>query len=212
MTHPGYPEFPETSFQTGYNKIVDTTEYKFYTVDIGQLNIVEGKIIACDPLLFYEDKPFDTNFPIGKYPVELAIAKVNGDERVGFSRIKFSNSVPESWTIAVSEEQDISTLKPGDIFGYGIDSGTGAFMDISGGKEFLNFLSEEENNHTKIIDEIQKTYSHTRSWLLWTKNGFDVAMFSSGWGDGLYASYIGFDKDKNICRLVTDFGLLEWED
>jgi hypothetical protein len=34
-------------------------------------------------------------------------------------------------------------------------------------------------------------------------------MFKSGWGDGFYATYIGYDKAGNICRLVTDFVVIE---
>jgi hypothetical protein len=34
-------------------------------------------------------------------------------------------------------------------------------------------------------------------------------MFKSGWGDGFYATYIGYDKSGNICRLVTDFVVIE---
>ncbi|WP_432774035.1 DUF4241 domain-containing protein [Brevibacillus gelatini] len=35
-------------------------------------------------------------------------------------------------------------------------------------------------------------------------------MFSSGWGDGSYASYIGYDADGQIVRLLTDFYLVDW--
>lgn len=37
-----------------------------------------------------------------------------------------------------------------------------------------------------------------------------MAMFSTGWGDGSYASYIGYDAEGQIARLVTDFYLLDW--
>ena len=37
----------------------------------------------------------------------------------------------------------------------------------------------------------------------------NVAVFSSGWGDGFYASYWGEDEAGNVLALVTDFGVLE---
>ncbi|WP_409347192.1 DUF4241 domain-containing protein [Paenibacillus sp. MBLB4367] len=37
-----------------------------------------------------------------------------------------------------------------------------------------------------------------------------MAVFSSGYGDGLYPTYIGYDKAGRIARLTTDFGCL-WE-
>jgi len=149
------------------------------------------------------------NFPIGQFPVQLAVAKINSDERVGFSRIKFSSEIPKSWTIAVCEGQRVEDLEADDIFGYGVDSGTGAFMDTSGGKEYLKFLMEQQDNYEKIIEEMEKTYKDTWSWLLWDKNNSNVAMFSSGYGDGFYATYIGYDSNNNICKLVTDFGVIE---
>jgi hypothetical protein len=36
--------------------------------------------------------------------------------------------------------------------------------------------------------------------------GLDVALFASGLGDGMYASYWGWSKGELVC-LVTDFGL-----
>jgi len=36
----------------------------------------------------------------------------------------------------------------------------------------------------------------------------NVVMFSSGYSDGFYASYWGFDADDNVVCLVTDFNVL----
>lgn len=37
-----------------------------------------------------------------------------------------------------------------------------------------------------------------------------ATLFSSGYGDGYYASYIGYDKDDEIVRLLTDFYVVDW--
>ena len=210
MTQYTIPKYLEEAFEINFT-FTDTTnnKYDFYVADIGKLKIVDGKIIACDPLLYNNDLPFTANFPVGHFPVQLAVAKINSDERVGFSRIIFSSENPLRWSIAVCEGQRIEDLETDDIFGYGVDAGMGAFMDISGGKEYINFLLEQQDNYEIIIAELEKTYKDTWSWLLWDKNNCNVAMFSSGWGDGLYATYIGYDTNNNICRLVTDFGVIE---
>jgi hypothetical protein len=67
---------------------------------MGQLKIVDGKIIACDPFLYNNDLPFSTTFPVGHFPVQLAVAKIDTDERVAFSRIKFADNKPVNWTMA----------------------------------------------------------------------------------------------------------------
>lgn len=112
----------------------------------------------------------------------------------------------------VTSGQDVTTLKEGEIYGYGVDAGTGAFMDITGAEELSSFLTQKEDNYERLIEEMELTYKHTRNWLLWQRGDNNVAMFSSGWGDGYYASYIGYDGDNNICRLVTDFGVLPWNE
>jgi len=210
MTQYTIPKFLEEAFENNFSiESVSNNKFEFYVAEIGQLQVLEGKIIACDPFLYNDDLPFKANFPIGQFPVELAVAKVNTDERVGFARIKFSGETPISWTIAVCDGQIIDNLKADEIFGYGVDAGTGAFMDVSGGRELLKFLMEQQDNYEIIIEEMEKTYIDTWSWLLWQKNNRNVAMFSSGWGDGRYASYIGYDANNNICRLVTDFDVID---
>lgn len=205
-------EILEKAFQENCSPIEkESISYNFYQVGIGKLNVVNGQIIACDPLLFNYEKPFDTVFPTGQFPIELAIARIDDDERVGFSRIKFSDKSPVRWTIAVKAGQEPSTLSDDEIYGYGVDSGTGCFMDTSGAEKYSYYLSQKDSNYEVVIEEMEATYKHTRSWLMWEREGFNVAMFSSGWGDGFYATYIGYDTENSICRLVSDFGLLEWQ-
>ena len=37
-----------------------------------------------------------------------------------------------------------------------------------------------------------------------------VIIFSAGIGDGSYPSYLGYDMDGNVCRLVSDFKLYRY--
>ncbi len=209
MATPFIPAFLETSFSEGFTHASDGHLYKFYAKEICKLQIKEGKIIACDPFLYNDDAPFTTEFPIGAFPVELSIAQINDDERVGFARIRFSDNKPVRWEMAVTEGQDVSTMDSEQIFGYGVDAGTGAFMDTSGGRELLAFLTKDNNNFQILIDELEITYTDTWSWLGWEQNGSNAAFFSSGFGDGVYATYIGYDADGGICRLVTDFCVID---
>lgn len=204
------PKYLETGFSDGFiYKDEEDNVYNLYNHEIGNIRILDGNIIACDPFLFNNDLPFTTKFPIGTFPVQLSIAQINDDERVAFARIKFSEEIPFSWSLAVREGQDLLKLGENEIYGYGVDAGTGAFMDTSGAKEFMVYLNEKDDNFMLLIDDMKKNYKHTWDYLNWEKNQTNVIMFKSGWGDGYYATYIGFDKSGNICRLVTDFVVLE---
>jgi hypothetical protein len=94
------PEIFETAFFEGTQVNVDSFHLSFYSVDIGKINIESGKIIASDPIVMRDMKPFIQNFPTGQFPVHLAIAKINDDERVAFSRIMFSDKPVVKWEFA----------------------------------------------------------------------------------------------------------------
>lgn len=134
------PQFLEKSFNDGFSYSDDAgNKYGFYSYNIGNLRVNNGSIIACDPFLYNHNLPFEKKFPVGNFPVQLSVAKIKDDERVGFARIKFSDQEPVAWTMAVSEGQDLSTLQQDEIFGYGVDAGTGAFMDAPQATSFLSF-------------------------------------------------------------------------
>ena len=61
-----------------------------------------------------------------------------------------------------------------------------------------------------LYHEMERTYVSTRSYAMIPippDSAPSLACFSSGWGDGVYASYWGLRGDE-ITRLVTDFGLV----
>ncbi len=202
------PTFLETAFEPGTTNQSGPRQCTFHTVNPGQLKIPSGQIVACDPFIMDAEMAFNTLFPTGEFPVNLAVAKFKDDERIAFARIKFSDAPPVSWNMALYEGDDITTLEADEIFGYGVDAGTGAFMDIAAAQELEEFLQETEENYDLLSEEMDKTYAHTRSWMMWEGNAANAAFFSSGWGDGFYGSYIGYDANGNICRLVTDFGVV----
>ncbi len=204
------PVYLEEAFSTGFTKTdADKDVFTFSMVEVGKLNVAKGKIIACDPICLYFEDPFIDDFPIGQFPVELAIAKINNeDECVGYARIKFSESRPVRWQLALTEGQDMSTLENDEYFGYGVDSGTGSFMDISGYQEYDELYKDEEA-FNEVTQRLKENYKDTRTWLLWQGSEGNAALFSSGYGDGLYATYVGFDAAGKICRLVTDFALMD---
>lgn len=205
-----FPVIFETAFIDNTKAKEANSEIEFKKKFIGNLKISSGKIIACDPLVLFENEPFNTQFPVGVFPVELSIAQIKTDQRVAFARILFSDERVARWDYALLKGQDPTMLKKGEIFGYGVDSGTGAFMDMEAHNSLSKAMDKNENLFEEIIEEMDKTYVHTRSWCIYAINEENVAMFSSGYGDGGYQSYIGYDEKGNICRLLTDFYIISW--
>ncbi|PLK50357.1 hypothetical protein C0V76_00565 [Uliginosibacterium sp. TH139] len=204
------PIFNE-AFTDGFMIAVDEQRYQFRPQLIGEIRLESGQLVACDPLVSC-DLPFTQAVPAGRFPLQLAIARNGEDERIGFARIVFAPGRIEAWELALTAGQDRASLKPGEFFGYGVDSGTGAFMDLAALREFeARRQREGEEFDDALFEELDKHYQHTRSWhLLETAKG-TVAMFSSGYGDGVYSTWFGYDSRGKLIAAITDFGLVPWE-
>lgn len=196
-----YPQLFEAAFFKGTKAIQFDLEYSFSVYELGNINCESGKLIACDPVTMYDAEPFTQTFPIGLFPVELAMATTENDERVAFARIIFSKEDVTKWEYALIPGQKPISLKDSTIYCYGVDAGTGLFID-----EVAN--SNYNDNYFDVF--VKKMEDAQFKGFIHEFNGHNFATFSTGYGDGCYATFIGFDKDGNVCRLVTDFGLVEW--
>jgi len=205
------PDVFERAFFPGTHLNMDSFRIDFYSVDIGKINIESGKIIACDPIVMQDAKPFTQLFPIGQFPVQLAIAKIKDDERVAYSRIIFSDSSVVKWEFALIEGQKQDSIYGENFYGYGVDAGIGMYIDEKANTAFKLFSKADNNIWSKIfIDEMDKHYRNTWQYVIHKFNAHNFASFSTGYGDGRYATYIGYDKKENPCMILTDFGLVEW--
>ena len=113
--------------------------------------------------------------------------------------------------MAVRDGEDVSSLGKNEIFGYGVDTGTGSFMDMDGANALCRRYEMEDGYFEDMIAALDKNYVHTRSWAHVKPDPSSphlVYLFSSGVGDGFYASYWGFDENDILCCLSTDFNIL----
>ncbi|HYR12481.1 MAG TPA: DUF4241 domain-containing protein [Longimicrobium sp.] len=182
---------------------------------LGNLVLPTGRIVACDPFMADEDAPFTRSVPPGRYPVLVNVARrTNGDQRVAYAILRFADPRPVGWEMALLPGQDTSTLGENEFFGYGVDAGTGCFMDASVVKPLVERSTPENGYSEDLVELMEKTYVSTWSWMDYVLDpgtGANVIAFSSGWGDGAYPSWWGLDESGAAVCLVTDFGLF-WPD
>ncbi len=193
----------------------------FWTKNLGELHLPTGRIVASDPTVFFDEKPFVIQVEKGSYDVILSVARINQQfeqrsfehERVAFAMIKFNEKRPIRWELALRENDDLSKEMDEKFFGYGVDSGTGCFMDVETQKILNDLLFDEEYKFFDFLhNQMQKNYVPTRDWINYDFEGLphnNLIAFSSGWGDGGYASYFGFDADNQVVCLVTDFEVVK---
>jgi hypothetical protein len=125
--------------------------------------------------------------------------------------LKFGDEKPARWGAALLANQGKTSSRADEVNYYGVDSATGCFMDV----EAARVLSENADGDIyseQIAEGMDKTYVDTWSWAnicLNPATGANIICFSTGLGDGAYASYFGYGEKGGVLCLVTDFGLFE---
>jgi hypothetical protein len=215
------PEFPAI---VDYNIILENetvggTPIKM--VDMGLLIVPTGNIVVCDPLAIPDFAPLNRKIPKGEYPVKIYLADFgNNHLRVTLAQLEIAPGRAERWVLAVRDGEDVTKLKDkADYFGFPVDAGMGCFWDEKTRDAFVKLDNELYRTNRKGIyelyleDEFKKSSidgEDMGNWATYTVPGtkLNATMFSSGWGDGHYPAYWGFDKDNNLVSLVIDFIVL----
>ncbi|SDH66926.1 Protein of unknown function [Chryseobacterium taeanense] len=183
--------------------------------EAGKIYLSSGKIVACDPLVTNDMKPFSTDFPKGDFSV--LVHKERESNCVAYVEVVFTNEEIADWKLATTEGQEVKELADGEVFGYPVESGMGCFMDVDT-QNSLNQL-EQKLYHRKGVDfmGIYEEFFHEH---FFDENGAidqyaflkpsenhpgTIFAFETGYGEGFYASYIAYDKNHSPVKIITEF-------
>lgn len=183
--------------------------------EVGKLYLSSGKLIACDPLITNDMQSFTTEFPKGNFSVLLH--KERESNCVAYAEVIFDNVPVTEWEMAVTAGQNIKDLGEEEIFGYPVESGMGCLMDA----DTQNSLNELEKRlyHSKGADFMGIYEEFFHEYFFDEKGAIDqyaflkpaddhpgtIFAFETGYGEGFYASYIGYDKDHKPVKIITEF-------
>ena len=185
------------------------------TFEAPNIHLSSGKIVACDPLITKDMLPFRQKFPSGDFPVH--IHKEKESNCVAYVEIVFSEKTVEKWEMATIEGQETAQLAEGEIFGYPVESGMGCFMDFVAqdclshlenrlfhrkGADFMGIY--EEFFHDHFFDE-NGAIDQFASLKPDENHPDNIIAFETGYGEGFYATYIGFDAENNPVKILTEF-------
>ena len=100
-------------------------------------------------------------------------------------------------------------------------SGMGCIADGRTQEAFRKYWEQREDEdedidlYNDLFDDLlaesyEKSPRYQREggdWLNWTVPGTDLSfpIFSSGWGDGVYPCYFGYDAEGRVCGLYIHF-------
>lgn len=204
------PVLFESAFVLGTTHKLNDSTVKLCGINIGNIRIPSGKLVACDPILIEEyGIPFTYQFPTGEFPVQLSIAKQGPEERIAFARIKFSDEPVAKWEFALLKDQEPLPVGGKKMYGFVVDGGLGIFADA----EAIKVLNVEpmQSLNDSVYREMDKHTHFDWRYNVHEFGNHNLAMFSTGFGDGRYSTYIGFDANGKPCRLLTDMDLFSWK-
>jgi len=183
--------------------------------EVGKIYLSSGKLVACDPVLTNDMKPFTTDFPKGEFQVLLH--KERESNCVAYGEIVFEKTEVLHWEMATTEGQTVKDLADEEVFGYPVESGMGCFMDL----DSQNSLNELEHKlFRRKGDDFMGIYEEFFHEHFFDENGAidqyaflkpdeeqpqNIFAFETGYGEGFYASYIGFDRNNKPVKIVTEF-------
>ncbi|HIY20528.1 MAG TPA: DUF4241 domain-containing protein [Candidatus Flavonifractor merdigallinarum] len=193
-------------------------------LEIGRVHFPTGRVLACDPLLELLDDcpPYLQQVPPGRYLVTLCVVPhaLYGD-RYACAKVTIRNRKPVRYELAMTGRESLkalSQLKEGDYFGFGVDGGMACIADQATQEAFRAYWRnrpETENFYDDLFcEELEKNAkAHPKyqrdhgDWLNWTIPGTDcnLPIFTSGWGDGYYPCYFGYDAEDQICGIYLHF-------
>lgn len=183
--------------------------------EAGKLHLSSGRLLACDPVITPDKSAFNQLFPKGDFTVN--IHKEVNSNCIAYSEIIFDSGNVDYWVMALCDDQKLEDLTEGEVYGFPVESGMAALMDHDTqlklneyeqelfhkkGADFLGLYEEFFHSHfydsNGAIDQfaMMKPYADNQANLL---------AFEAGYGEGFYASYIGYNKNNQPIKLVTEF-------
>jgi hypothetical protein len=161
----------------------------------GRLSLPSGQVVA-DGYLGVGGQPLPDRAAAGDHPVFVTVARLPD---VPFDQVAFA-------TIVVSDAPTVSWALRSTI---AVDGGTAGFTSPEG----LAALTRQGATGTGGGDVLDRAFDSLTAHdsivtLLPIEDGLDLAMFSSGYGDGGYDVWVGLDRDGKPTRFVIDFAIV----
>lgn len=200
----------DDAFEPGCVIERDEGRFEMRVQNAGDIILTSGQLIGADPFILVGDAPFVQPVPTGTFPVRLAIAKIDDDERVALARIDFSSTSIARWEMALQPEQDPDALEDDEIYGFTTDAGTACFMDKQSSEALKSEISDGSDFFEELMEEMDENFQSTWAWANMELETGNIVSFMSGYGNGYYATYFGKDKEGNIVAAITDFDVLPW--
>lgn len=193
---------------------------------IGPCSVPTGYLLVRDPLCYLDDReelPYYQSVPAGTYETEVCVIKPDDEEscaRYAAVRICFTKERAVRFGEALIGIEELEGLEEDEYFGFNVDGGLGCICDEKMHQAFCDFTEQWWTEHKGgnlyddyfaelFAENYKENPEYQREggdWLNWVIPGTDYHMpiFQSGFGDGAYPVYWGYDEAGEICQMVVE--------
>jgi len=203
------PDF-DNAFGADFSACVGGENATSQSVNAGVLTVTTGQLVAVDPYILVGDAPFTKTVPVGEFPVRLAVATLGCDQRIALARVDFKHDEVVKWEMALIPGQAADALEEGEIYGFATETGTACFMDKAASAAIKQEIKGGSDFFEEVMEELDAAYQSSWSWANMSLETANVVIFLSGYGDGYYATYYGYNQAGEMVALLTDFGVFPW--
>ena len=194
------------------------------TLRIGEVYFPTGTILACDPLIELENAlPYIQTVPAGTYPITICVSlSEDFGDRYACVKVAITDGKPVRYDLGVVGNEDLNEeLEDDEYYGFIVDAGMGCILDIETQKKFKEYwaIRESEENGIDPYNDLfcdlleengkenPKYQREGGDWLNWTvpETDCNIPIFTSGWGDGVYPCYFGYDNEDKVCGVYILF-------
>ena len=210
-----------------YAKCFDMKEIQgkeIFILDMGEIEFPTGDILVRDPLVWLnrDEKAYLTSVPRGKYRIETLVVKLEEDHyRYALSRVRFTENVPKIYYEALKGDENLDEVDGDSIFGFNVDAGLATIVDVATRNAYCDFKDKwyAENPDKNIYDDFftevfannaEENPNYQREGGDWINfklpnSELSIPMIQSGFGDGRYPVYFGYDENGILCDLVVEY-------
>lgn len=197
---------------------------EIFILDMGDISFPTGDILVRDPLVWLnrDEKAYLQSVPKGRFRIETLVVKLEEDHyRYALSRVKFRESLPVIYYEALKGDENLDDVDDDSIFGFNVDAGLATIVDVETRNAYCDFEDKwyAENPGKNIYDDFFAAIfaKSAEENPLYQRDGGDwinfkipnselsIPMIQSGFGDGRYPVYFGYDEDGRLCDLVVEY-------
>jgi hypothetical protein len=211
-----------------HESIVTTERGDVFTwiIECGTLALPSGRLVACDPFAFLQtyNNPH-VLAPSGRFPVTVTLADVSkkldrSHIREAYASIIFREGQERfRRALPLARHGEERPKLEGDRFiGFCVDAGTACFVDDS---VIADGMPDPRNWHEELFEnespdcwfDRMDDPAHIRAGIAniqlpFAKNGENLILFHSGWGDGVYPVVGSFNDNEDLLSIHIDFGVI----